>query len=182
MPAQTGYFDTLKSVAGKVFACLASITLTGTDGKTITCTQDTELDEAIAMSRKAGLFRVINVYITGVTDANKVTIEVVSSVAGEAIASETIDKTNPTGGTRFDINAAGNLIVLKGMTKTATDLFNVTTFYNETGVYYYGYLPAVATGGKLQLTLYNVSAGALDLCSIANGKQIYCAMFYRTSD
>uniref|UniRef100_A0A6M3K310 Uncharacterized protein n=1 Tax=viral metagenome TaxID=1070528 RepID=A0A6M3K310_9ZZZZ len=53
MPAQIGYFDTLKSVAGKVFTYLASITLTGTDGKTITCTQDTSLDEAVAMSSKA---------------------------------------------------------------------------------------------------------------------------------
>jgi len=52
MPAQTGYFDTLKSVAGKVFTYLASITLTGTDGKTITCTQNTSLDEAVAMSSK----------------------------------------------------------------------------------------------------------------------------------
>jgi len=53
MPAQTGYFDTLKSVAGKVFTYLASIILTGTDGKTITVTQDTSLDEAVAMSSKA---------------------------------------------------------------------------------------------------------------------------------
>jgi len=53
MPAQIGYFDTLKSVAGKVFTYLASITLTGTDGKTITVTQDTTLDEAVAMSSKA---------------------------------------------------------------------------------------------------------------------------------
>ena len=53
MPAQRGYFDTLKSTAGKVFTYLASITLTGTDGKTITCTQDTSLDEAVAMSSKA---------------------------------------------------------------------------------------------------------------------------------
>jgi len=53
MPAQTGYFDTLKSVAGKVFTYLASITLTGIDGKTITCSQNTDLDEAVAMSSKA---------------------------------------------------------------------------------------------------------------------------------
>jgi len=53
MPAQQGYFDTLKSVAGKIFSYLASITLTGTDGKTITVTQDTSLDEAVAMSSKA---------------------------------------------------------------------------------------------------------------------------------
>lgn len=53
MPSQIGYFDSLKSAAGKVFSYLASISLTGTDGKTITCTQDTSLDEAVAMSSKA---------------------------------------------------------------------------------------------------------------------------------
>ena len=52
MPAQIGYFDTLKNIAGKVFTYLASIILTGTDGKTITVTQDTALDEAVAMSSK----------------------------------------------------------------------------------------------------------------------------------
>ena len=53
MLAQIGYFDTLKSVAGKVFTYLSTITLTGTDGKTLTLTQDTSLDEAVAMSSKA---------------------------------------------------------------------------------------------------------------------------------
>jgi len=53
MPDQIGYFASLKNAAGKVFSYLASITLTGTDGKTITVTQDTSLDEAVAMSGKA---------------------------------------------------------------------------------------------------------------------------------
>ncbi|MCR4307646.1 MAG: hypothetical protein NUV80_03725 [Candidatus Berkelbacteria bacterium] len=53
MAAQIGYYDTLKNVAGKVFTYLASITLTGADGKIITVTQDTALDEAVAMSSKA---------------------------------------------------------------------------------------------------------------------------------
>lgn len=53
MAAQIGYFDTLKNAAGKVFTYLSSITLTGTDGKTLTVTQDTTLDEAVAMSSKA---------------------------------------------------------------------------------------------------------------------------------
>jgi len=53
MPSQTGYFDTLKSAAGKIFTFLSTITLTGTDGKTLTVTQDTTLDEAVSMSAKA---------------------------------------------------------------------------------------------------------------------------------
>ena len=55
MPSQIGYFDTLKSVTGKVFTYLASITLTGTDGKIITVTQDTSLDDTVALSKKANL-------------------------------------------------------------------------------------------------------------------------------
>lgn len=53
MPAQTGYYNTLKSAAGKVLTYLNTITFTGTDGKTLTVTQDTSLDEAVAMSSKA---------------------------------------------------------------------------------------------------------------------------------
>lgn len=53
MAAQTGFYDPLKSIAGKVFSYLASITLTGTDGKTLTVQQDTTLDEAVSMSSKA---------------------------------------------------------------------------------------------------------------------------------
>ena len=55
MSTQIGYFDSLKSVAGKVFNYLASITLTGTDGKTITCTQDAALDDTVSLSKKANL-------------------------------------------------------------------------------------------------------------------------------
>ena len=36
MAAQIGYYDILKSVAGKVFTFLSTITLTGVDGKTLT--------------------------------------------------------------------------------------------------------------------------------------------------
>lgn len=45
MPVQTGYFDTLKSAAGKVFTYLASITLTGTDGKTLTVEDDSVVNQ-----------------------------------------------------------------------------------------------------------------------------------------
>jgi len=53
MSAQTGYFNKLQSVAEKIFSFLSTITLTGTDGKTLTVTQDTTLDEAVSMSAKA---------------------------------------------------------------------------------------------------------------------------------
>jgi len=46
MAAQIGYYDSLKSVAGKVFAYLASITITGTDGKTLTVSDDVSLGQA----------------------------------------------------------------------------------------------------------------------------------------
>lgn len=36
MPTQIGYFETLKNAVGKVFTYLSTLTLTGTDGKTLT--------------------------------------------------------------------------------------------------------------------------------------------------
>ena len=48
MPSQIGYFDTLKSVAGKVFTYLASITVTGTDGKTLTVDDDSKVDQDLS--------------------------------------------------------------------------------------------------------------------------------------
>lgn len=72
MPAQQGHFDTLKNVASKVFTYLSTITLTGTDGKTITVTQDTSLDEAGAMSSKAPKADpVFTGHVTGTTAAKK---------------------------------------------------------------------------------------------------------------
>ena len=50
MPAQTGYYDTLKSVAGKVFSYLASITLTGVDGKTLTVNNNATIDQSVAIA------------------------------------------------------------------------------------------------------------------------------------
>jgi len=50
MPDQIGYFASLKNAAGKVFSYLASITLTGTDGKTITCTENTTLNSTVPMA------------------------------------------------------------------------------------------------------------------------------------
>lgn len=46
MPSQIGYFDKLKSAAGKVFTYLASITLTGVDGKTLTINKNITLTGA----------------------------------------------------------------------------------------------------------------------------------------
>ncbi len=46
MASQIGYYDTLKSVAGKVFTYLASIIITGTDGKTLTVMDDTTVGGA----------------------------------------------------------------------------------------------------------------------------------------
>jgi hypothetical protein len=48
MPAQIGLFDSLKSTAGKVFSYLASITLTGTDGKTLTVENDSTVNQDLS--------------------------------------------------------------------------------------------------------------------------------------
>lgn len=48
MPDQIGYFASLKNAAGKVFTYLASITLTGTDGKTLTVPASLTLPDILA--------------------------------------------------------------------------------------------------------------------------------------
>jgi len=48
MPDQIGYFASLKNAAGKVFSYLASITLTGTDGKTLTVNESLTFNAADA--------------------------------------------------------------------------------------------------------------------------------------
>lgn len=53
MPDQAGYYASLRNAAGKVFTYLHTISLDGTDGKTLTIDQDTVLDEAVSISSKA---------------------------------------------------------------------------------------------------------------------------------
>ena len=65
MTAQQGYFDTLKSVAGKVFTYLASITLTGTDGKTLTV-EDTSLVNQDLTSDASPIFATVK--LSSLTD------------------------------------------------------------------------------------------------------------------
>ena len=80
MPAQIGYFDTLKSVAGKVFNYLASITITGTDGKILTLTGDATISETPPLNANVvkgdgivgRVLRVINLNVENGTEADHV--------------------------------------------------------------------------------------------------------------
>ena len=66
MPAQTGYYDALKSVTGKVFSYLSSITLAGIDGKTLTVSENTSL--------YGGLMGTVNLGTVGPTQTKTVTV------------------------------------------------------------------------------------------------------------
>lgn len=147
----------------------------GTTSKILT------VDETTTMSMKSPLFRVSKLVIVGLTDATQVNLTLSSIWNGENLSVETVDKDTPTGGTRFDISAGGTNVTIKGMTKTPTTFISASVFYNTTGTYYTAY-PLSITANKLVLKLYDVSGAALDLCGIANGKEIYIMLTYATSD
>jgi len=152
-----------------------------TAGKTITCSQNTSLDEAVAMSSKAAKFRVSQLQITGLTDATTVRLIMTDIDQGENLAQEDVDQDTPTGGTRFDISADGTIITIKGMTKTATTLLFAVVGLSENGAV--NAIPAAVVGGKLVLTIRAAATGiAEDLTSWANGQGTYIRLFYRTSD
>ena len=117
MPDQIGYFASLKNVAGKIFTYLASITLTGTDGKTITVTQDTSLDEAVAMSSKAPK---ASPAFTG---------DVTGTTANNNFAAQ-----NPTNTGLFYTGGAGSITLLDNQSVTFT-IFSgdFTILDNDTG-------------------------------------------------
>ena len=149
MVSQIGYYDTLKSVTGKVFSYLASITLTGTDGKTITCTQDTSLDEAVAMSSKAPknspALVTPSLGVASATSINALKVYQGSlvSLSDTNTKTITIDITGMPAGNGFDISfsftcgGTGQASVLRlfcaGMDSANTAFFTVTDMIRYTG-------------------------------------------------
>jgi len=134
--AQIGYYDTLKSVAGKVFTYLASITLTGTDGKTLTVTQDTSLDEAVAMSSKAPkaspMFTTPSLGVATATSINS-GYSGAGSLAGLANTTKTItiDPSDASGYLEIGFGFYGNAGTGTGVLKfSAGGYFGVNTYYS----------------------------------------------------
>lgn len=105
MPAQIGYFDTLKSVAGKVFTYLASITLTGTDGRTLTVEADSFVNQDLTTDFGPSWD---HLHITGADG-------VVATAAAASIAAK-----NPTNTGIYNVGTTGTVSVLDNKTITFT--------------------------------------------------------------
>jgi len=194
MPSQVGYFDTLKSVAGKVFTYLASITLTGTDGKTITCTQDTSLDEAVAMSSKAPktdvikgdgtagrVLRVTTFWIGNGTGA--ATLQATTTSVWNGDANGTVDNIakNATTGVWY-LTVAGEALTLlnTGIAGDCVAVLSVDQYINLCGTAVV--LQTEKTASGIAVTIHNAATGAdLDWTTLVDTGGIYFNVTYITS-
>jgi len=192
MAAQIGYYDTLKSVAGKVFTYLASITLTGTDGKTITCTQDFSIDEAGAMSSKAAIvntikgagalavLRRIYVFIDNGTTAATIKVSGGSRWNGDTLAEEdNLAKGGDTG--NFALNAVGAILSIQnsGVTGDVVAVVAASLGQNATGT-------ALTVDGygetDILLGFRNATSGAdVDITTLVDTGTILVEVAYLTT-
>jgi hypothetical protein len=194
MAAQIGYYDTLKSVAGKVFTFLSTLTLTGTDGKTVTVTQDTSLDEAVAMSSKAPKTDVIKGDGTAGRVMRKVLLTIKDGTTPSTIKCQTTSQWNGdamgeednlakgTPGTNFSLAFDGGSLILlnAGISGDCVCIISSSLYYNASAV-------ALTVGGKyhasgLQVVFYNGTTGAVvDLSTLVDTGEINVQIVYVTS-
>jgi len=194
MPAQIGYFDTLKSVAGKVFTYLASITLTGTDGKIITCTENTSLDEAGAMSSKApksdvikgdgtagrSLRQMLFAFQDGTAAATLKCTAVASWNDAGSATQDNIAKGATTG--IYSLNAAGNTLTLlnTGIVGDLVAVLAVAMYNNGTGTAMYLNANSDVTG--MVIYIKNPLTGvALDMTTLVDAGSFAFYIVYITS-
>ena len=164
MPAQIGFYDTLKSTAGKVFAYLASITLTGTDGKTITVTQDTALDEVVSMSSKAPK--------ASPTFTTKITTPIVDLTGGQ-IAFPAVQAASADANTLDDYEEGTWTGELRGSGSRATTPVEATGVYTKIGrkvTVLIAFQNKNTTGatGEMQITGLPFSAGNYTLSGMGS--------------
>ena len=195
MASIAGYYDTLKSVAGKVFTYLASITLTGTDGKAITVTENTSLDEAVAMSSKAPktdvikgdgtagrVERLLNLEILNGTNASTVKCQTYNQWNGDVVAqADNIPKGGSSGA--FSLSADGKTLIIADSAISGDTIavliahivINQTTTAFNVDV-------SVLSGIRLQFTT-DPNGSDIDLASIIDtgGGTIYIHILYITS-
>jgi len=184
MPAQTGYLDTLKSVAGKVFTYLASITLTGADGKTITCTQDTSLDEAVAMSSKqaktltiagdgtAGrVLRMAFININDGTNAGTIKITMISEWNGDAHEVEdNIAKGATSASGFYSVSAGGNIITILDAAITGSVVGAAHTgLFKDSNHATFAQVRLNKSGGGILMLLCDAAGNDVDITNFTTG-------------
>ena len=130
--------------------------------------------------------RGFEVVITGVADKTQVTVEINGILVGEsynhdAIAAETLDTDFPTGGTNFNINAAGTEITVVGHDANPRFIISDRVREDATGVAMIshchidsGYLVVHATN--------TVTSADIDFTDLAAGVEIIFAICLLTEE
>ena len=194
MPAQTGYFDTLKSVAGKVFSFLSTITLTGTDGKTITLTQDTSLDEAVAMSSKAPKTATIAGDGTAGRVIRQIQLRIDNGTTGVGLKCRTVNLWNGDVNAELDnilknattgiysLNASGQTLTLlnAGISGDCVAVLSAELTYNLCGTALVWDVQKGA-GGILVVVSDSTSGAALDMTTLVDTGKFFIHITYVTS-
>ena len=190
MPSQVGYFDTLKSAAGKVLTYLASITITGTDGKTLTVTNDATISETPPLNANvikgdgvAGrVLRVGNIRIEDATDAAHIKCSTTSLWNGDAnTAQDNIGKDEVTTGVwNLSLNGSVLYLVDSGITGTLIAVLSMLIRSNSSGTDIL--VTGQATAGWLYLGFTNSTTGApVDLTTLVDTGSIQLQWTYVTS-
>lgn len=131
------------------------------------------------------VLRSIRILIKGLTDETTLSCEAFDKFNGEALAIETIDQDTPTGGTRFDIDAAGTLLTIKGLSQTVIVNLVVVAEENDSGVAFYTFSGGVSAG-DITIEGWNSTTGAaVDFTNhggdLPNGKTLSVRILYATS-
>ena len=195
MASIAGYYDTLKSVAGKVFTYLASITLTGTDGKAITVTENTSLDEAVAMSSKAPktdvikgdgtagrVLRLLKLEIFNGTNVSTIKCQTYNLWHGDVVAqADNIPKNGSSGA--FSLSADGKTLIIAD-SAIAGDVVAALIAHiaiNQTTTAFNADL-SVLSGIRIQFSS-DPNGSDIDITSIIDtgGSTIYIHILYLTS-
>ena len=141
MPSQTGYFDTLKSVAGKIFTFSKTITLTSPDDtsvitlpagtKTVPPTTDIIKGDGTA----GRVLRHSRISIFNGTDASTLKCTLANVWNGDAIAeTDNVAKNATTGNFYLSIDGEGLKILNTGLQGDLIDIISVFLHYNASGV------------------------------------------------
>ena len=127
-------------------------------------------------------YRSAMLQLDGLTDATQVTCELADEYNGEALASETVDSDTPTGGTRFDVDATGQEITIKGLTKTVVASPSHHIHSTDSGASWN--ISVEIVGGEMVVSATNATTGvAIDFTEAAlNAKTIQIHIVYLTTD
>lgn len=156
-----------------------------TDGSNTTLHEHETLNSNYLLEGYAtgrNVLRTLIVNITGLTNNTQVQAEAFDKWNAEALAIETVTKGG--GGTRFEISADGEDLIVKGLSQAViTPLINAIV-YNDSGVSPYT-SSVTASGANIKIQVRHPSTGTkidmADPAELPNGKILQTEILYVTS-